>query len=163
MIHEHHANSFIGYHQIGSNGLLACYVIAQFFFNFGPNSTTFIVPGECKSTISIPPHLTRKTETDQNSQASQLVTVLPLTVSPPLPARSAPSSPKSSSALSVRVVPPPRTRALGSTMSCKYTPSSCCWAASPPSSSPRPSARLSSNLPARSLVLLSLILDSRAT
>jgi PHS family inorganic phosphate transporter-like MFS transporter len=29
------------------NGLLALYVIAQFFFNFGPNSTTFIVPGEC--------------------------------------------------------------------------------------------------------------------
>jgi PHS family inorganic phosphate transporter-like MFS transporter len=38
-----------GYHKIGENGLLACYVIAQFFFNFGPNSTTFIVPGECKS------------------------------------------------------------------------------------------------------------------
>jgi len=36
-----------GYKQIGENGLLACYVIAQFFFNFGPNSTTFIVPGEC--------------------------------------------------------------------------------------------------------------------
>ncbi|OJJ33265.1 hypothetical protein ASPWEDRAFT_115972 [Aspergillus wentii DTO 134E9] len=29
------------------NGLLALYVIAQFFFNFGPNATTFIVPGEC--------------------------------------------------------------------------------------------------------------------
>jgi MFS transporter, PHS family, inorganic phosphate transporter len=25
----------------------AIYVIAQFFFNFGPNATTFIVPGEC--------------------------------------------------------------------------------------------------------------------
>lgn len=39
--------TFPGYHQIGEKGLLACYVIAQFFFNFGPNSTTFIVPGEC--------------------------------------------------------------------------------------------------------------------
>ncbi|KAE8352287.1 phosphate permease [Aspergillus coremiiformis] len=29
------------------HGLLALYVIAQFFFNFGPNATTFIVPGEC--------------------------------------------------------------------------------------------------------------------
>ncbi|EAU37126.1 inorganic phosphate transporter PHO84 [Aspergillus terreus NIH2624] len=29
------------------NGLLALYVVAQFFFNFGPNATTFIVPGEC--------------------------------------------------------------------------------------------------------------------
>ncbi|KAJ5931014.1 hypothetical protein N7466_006507 [Penicillium verhagenii] len=28
------------------NGLLALYVLAQFFFNFGPNATTFIVPGE---------------------------------------------------------------------------------------------------------------------
>lgn len=36
-----------GYHKIGTSGLLACYVISQFFFNFGPNSTTFIVPGEC--------------------------------------------------------------------------------------------------------------------
>jgi len=36
-----------GYHAIGTHGLLACYVLAQFFFNFGPNSTTFIVPGEC--------------------------------------------------------------------------------------------------------------------
>lgn len=38
-----------GYHAIGEKGLLACYVIASFFFNFGPNATTFIVPGECKS------------------------------------------------------------------------------------------------------------------
>ncbi|KAJ5101375.1 repressible high-affinity phosphate permease [Penicillium alfredii] len=29
------------------NGLLGLYVLAQFFFNFGPNPTTFIVPGEC--------------------------------------------------------------------------------------------------------------------
>ena len=36
-----------GYHKIGESGLLACYVLAEFFFNFGPNSTTFIVPGEC--------------------------------------------------------------------------------------------------------------------
>ncbi|KAJ9138945.1 Phosphate permease [Pleurostoma richardsiae] len=35
------------YNHLSPNGLLAIYVIAQFFFNFGPNSTTFIVPGEC--------------------------------------------------------------------------------------------------------------------
>jgi PHS family inorganic phosphate transporter-like MFS transporter len=35
------------YHKLSANGLLAIYVLAQFFFNFGPNSTTFIVPGEC--------------------------------------------------------------------------------------------------------------------
>ncbi|USW59204.1 Putative major facilitator, sugar transporter, major facilitator superfamily [Septoria linicola] len=35
------------YHQIGTAGLFACIALAQFFFNFGPNTTTFIVPGEC--------------------------------------------------------------------------------------------------------------------
>ncbi|KAK8080664.1 phosphate:H+ symporter [Apiospora hydei] len=38
-----------GYNYImahSQNGLLAIYVLAQFFFNFGPNATTFIVPGE---------------------------------------------------------------------------------------------------------------------
>ncbi|KAI2618843.1 phosphate permease [Hypoxylon sp. NC1633] len=34
------------YNHISSNSLLAIYVLAQFFFNFGPNMTTFIVPGE---------------------------------------------------------------------------------------------------------------------
>lgn len=31
---------------ISSSGRFACIVIAQLFFNFGPNATTFIVPGE---------------------------------------------------------------------------------------------------------------------
>jgi PHS family inorganic phosphate transporter-like MFS transporter len=35
------------YWHIPPNGLLAIFVLAQFFFNFGPNATTFIVPGEC--------------------------------------------------------------------------------------------------------------------
>lgn len=35
------------FHKLSSNGLLALYVLCQFFFNFGPNATTFIVPGEC--------------------------------------------------------------------------------------------------------------------
>jgi len=35
------------FHKISSHGLLALYVLCQFFFNFGPNATTFIVPGEC--------------------------------------------------------------------------------------------------------------------
>lgn len=34
------------YEKLPTNGLLALYVLAQFFFNFGPNTTTFIVPGE---------------------------------------------------------------------------------------------------------------------
>ena len=35
------------YHQLNHHALLALYVLCQFFFNFGPNATTFIVPGEC--------------------------------------------------------------------------------------------------------------------
>ncbi|KAK1022918.1 Inorganic phosphate transporter pho84 [Friedmanniomyces endolithicus] len=34
------------YHHLTSSGLLALYVLCQFFSNFGANSTTFIVPGE---------------------------------------------------------------------------------------------------------------------
>lgn len=39
-----------GYHKLNDKGLLALYVLAQFFQNFGPNTTTFIVPGECYPT-----------------------------------------------------------------------------------------------------------------
>lgn len=35
------------YHSLDSHAMLALYVIAQFVFNLGPNTTTFIVPGEC--------------------------------------------------------------------------------------------------------------------
>ncbi|RMZ78463.1 hypothetical protein DV737_g3908, partial [Chaetothyriales sp. CBS 132003] len=35
------------YHKLSEGGLLALYVLCQLFFNFGPNATTFIVPGEC--------------------------------------------------------------------------------------------------------------------
>lgn len=34
------------YNKISDNGKLALYVLCQFFQNFGPNTTTFIVPGE---------------------------------------------------------------------------------------------------------------------
>jgi PHS family inorganic phosphate transporter-like MFS transporter len=36
-----------GYNSLGRASLLALYILAQVFFNFGPNSTTFVVPGEC--------------------------------------------------------------------------------------------------------------------
>ncbi|KAF2004901.1 inorganic phosphate transporter 1-6 /Pi cotransporter [Amniculicola lignicola CBS 123094] len=35
------------YHHISPHGMLAIYVLIQLFFNWGPNTTTFIVPGEC--------------------------------------------------------------------------------------------------------------------
>ena len=34
------------YDRLGDKGLLALYVLCQFFQNFGPNVTTFIIPGE---------------------------------------------------------------------------------------------------------------------
>jgi PHS family inorganic phosphate transporter-like MFS transporter len=35
------------YHSLSKGALLALYILAQVFFNFGPNATTFIIPGEC--------------------------------------------------------------------------------------------------------------------
>lgn len=35
------------YHRLSQTSLLALYIVANFFFNWGPNTTTFIVPGEC--------------------------------------------------------------------------------------------------------------------
>nr|CEG04215.1 unnamed protein product [Fusarium clavum] len=35
------------YNNLSQGGLLALYIIGQFLFNAGPNTTTFIVPGEC--------------------------------------------------------------------------------------------------------------------
>ncbi|KAK9447946.1 major facilitator superfamily domain-containing protein [Limtongia smithiae] len=35
------------YNKISGHGLLALYVLCQLFENWGPNTTTFIVPGEC--------------------------------------------------------------------------------------------------------------------
>lgn len=41
--------SIIGfaYHRLSSSALLALYIVAQFFFDMGANTTTFIIPGEC--------------------------------------------------------------------------------------------------------------------
>jgi PHS family inorganic phosphate transporter-like MFS transporter len=36
-----------GYHILSEGSLLALYILAQIFFNFGPNTTTFVIPGEC--------------------------------------------------------------------------------------------------------------------
>lgn len=35
------------YHRLNDGGLLGLYIVCQFFQNFGPNTTTFVVPGEC--------------------------------------------------------------------------------------------------------------------
>ena len=38
------------YHKLSEGGLFALYILCQLFQNFGPNTTTFIVPGECYPT-----------------------------------------------------------------------------------------------------------------
>lgn len=35
------------FHRLSKTAMLALYVVAQFFFNWGPNTTTFVIPGEC--------------------------------------------------------------------------------------------------------------------
>lgn len=35
------------YNQLSQNAILALYIVGQFLFNAGPNTTTFVVPGEC--------------------------------------------------------------------------------------------------------------------
>ncbi|ERT02558.1 MFS transporter, PHS family, inorganic phosphate transporter [Sporothrix schenckii 1099-18] len=35
------------FHRLSETAMLALYVVAQFFFNWGPNTTTFVIPGEC--------------------------------------------------------------------------------------------------------------------
>ncbi|ESZ99546.1 phosphate:H+ symporter [Sclerotinia borealis F-4128] len=35
------------FNSLTRGALLALYILAQLFFNFGPNTTTFIIPGEC--------------------------------------------------------------------------------------------------------------------
>jgi PHS family inorganic phosphate transporter-like MFS transporter len=35
------------YNSLSRGALLALYILAQLFFNFGPNTTTFVVPAEC--------------------------------------------------------------------------------------------------------------------
>ncbi|KAH6605362.1 hypothetical protein Trco_007069 [Trichoderma cornu-damae] len=38
------------FHHLTKGGMLALYIVAQFLFNAGPNTTTFIIPGECYPT-----------------------------------------------------------------------------------------------------------------
>ncbi|KAK9367515.1 major facilitator superfamily domain-containing protein [Lipomyces kononenkoae] len=38
------------YHHLSGGGLLALYILSQLFLNWGPNTTTFVIPGECYPT-----------------------------------------------------------------------------------------------------------------
>lgn len=115
------------YKHLSGHAMLGLYVLVQFFFNFG-KSCLYLV---CQSYTDLelqdqmqPPSLSLE-------NVSQLVTVPPLTVSPPPPGSWDPSSRKPPLHLSVPVAPLPSLLPHGQTMSCKSTPSSCSWAFSP--------------------------------
>ena len=72
------------YHKLHEGGLLALYVLAQLFFNFGPNATTFIVPGECFPTRY------RSTSHGISAASGKVGAIVAQTVFGPLRTRGAP-------------------------------------------------------------------------
>jgi len=65
---------------------LVLYVICQFFFNFGPNTTTFIVPGECFPTRY------RSTGHGLSAAMGKIGAILAQVISIPLLAKDSPST-----------------------------------------------------------------------
>ncbi|KAI9814301.1 MAG: Inorganic phosphate transporter pho84 [Thelocarpon impressellum] len=72
------------FHHLSPHALLALYVLAQFFFNFGPNATTFIVPGECFPTRY------RSTSHGLSAAAGKVGAIVAQAVIGPLKGRGAP-------------------------------------------------------------------------
>lgn len=72
------------FHNLSSNSLLALYILCQFFFNFGPNATTFIVPGECFPTRY------RSTSHGISAASGKIGAILAQTLIGPLRTRGAP-------------------------------------------------------------------------
>lgn len=72
------------YHKLHEGGLLALYILAQLFFNWGPNATTFIVPGECFPTRY------RSTSHGLSAASGKLGAIVAQTVFGPLRTRGAP-------------------------------------------------------------------------
>lgn len=72
------------FHDLSTRGLLALYVLCQFFFNFGPNATTFIVPGECFPTRY------RSTSHGISAASGKIGAILAQTLIGPLRTRGAP-------------------------------------------------------------------------
>ncbi len=64
--------------------MLALYVVAQFFFNWGPNTTTFVVPGECFPTRY------RSTGHDLSAAMGKVGAILAQVISIPLLTKDAP-------------------------------------------------------------------------
>ena len=147
------------YHKFSGHGLLALYVLCQFFFNFGK---CLIHP--CRSPLNEFTHTSTQALTPPPSShpvnVSQRATAPPRTVSPPRPERSAPSSPSASSGLSgPGAHPQGRPPRPGSTTSCRSLRSSCSAVSSPRFWSRRRSGRRSRSWPARSRVRLTMTLS----
>jgi len=129
-----------------NGALLALFVLAQFFFNFG----TYTRSPMNQPQTNLPPQAPTRLPSSSPANASQHATAPPPTAYPPPQAKSAPSSRNASSALSANAAPQPAPPPPpGSTTSWRSLRSSCCAASSPRSSSPRPSARRSRSWRAR--------------
>jgi PHS family inorganic phosphate transporter-like MFS transporter len=72
------------YDTLSSGSLLALYILAQLFFNFGPNTTTFIVPGECFPTRY------RATGHGLSAAMGKIGAVIAQVMAPPLMSKGAP-------------------------------------------------------------------------
>jgi len=72
------------YHSLSKGALLALYILAQLFFNFGPNTTTFIVPGECFPTRY------RSTGHGISAASGKIGAIIAQIIAPPLLAKGAP-------------------------------------------------------------------------
>ena len=66
--------------------LLALYILAQFFFNFGPNTTTFIIPGECFPTRY------RSTAHGLSAASGKVGATIAQLIAPPLLSKGAPKN-----------------------------------------------------------------------
>ena len=71
------------YKSLSEGSLLALYVLAQLFFNFGPNTTTFIIPGECFPTRY------RSTGHGLSAACGKVGAIIAQVIAPPLLAKGA--------------------------------------------------------------------------
>ena len=73
------------YKILSSGALLALYILAQVFFNFGPNTTTFLIPGECFPTRY------RSTGHGISAASGKIGAIVAQVMAPPLLSKGAPT------------------------------------------------------------------------
>ncbi|CAK7265853.1 hypothetical protein SEPCBS119000_001730 [Sporothrix epigloea] len=74
------------FHRLSKTAMLALYVVAQFFFNWGPNTTTFVIPGECFPTRY------RSTAHGMSAAMGKIGAIVAQLISIPILSRDAPSN-----------------------------------------------------------------------